>query len=447
MERYLTWPRHVEMQIIGDTHGNMVWVGERDCSAQRRHQKLIEESPAPAFPDEIRQAMGAAAVKVAKAVGYTNAGTVEFLFQDGEFFFLEMNTRLQVEHPVTEMVTGIDLVAEQIRVASGEPLSIAQDDHRTARPRHRDPHQRREPRRRALPALARARSPSSTWPTGFGTRWDGGYEAGDEISQYYDNLIGKLDRVGRRPGDRDQPGHPRPWRRPRSRASPPRSRPTWPSCGHPDFADRRPLHEVGRGDARPLRDRGTGQAGAGVHRGRRGAEGRAPRRRGGRTASASTCGCGCPTSRRPWSPAALRRPASRARRRSRRRRWQRQRRRHGADAGHDREGAGRRWGRPSRSARPWCVLEAMKMENQINAEKAGTVQEIKVAAGRHRRRRRRRRRHRVGRDRPVHERWATSRLRLTRVAQRRWSASRPTRRLRRGPPTARGAPAGSRRCR
>ena len=192
VERYLTWPRHVEVQLVGDTQGNVVWVSTRDCSAQRLPPETREEAPAPGLPDGVEEAMGEAAVKAAKAVGYHNAGTVEFIYQEGEFFFLEMNTRLQVEHLVTEEITGIDLVEWQIRVASGEALPMTQEEviGVATEPLSRCASTWRILRWRVLPSPGPIESLKT--PSGFGVRFDTGYESGDEISQYYDNLVGKL---------------------------------------------------------------------------------------------------------------------------------------------------------------------------------------------------------------------------------------------------------------
>lgn len=192
IERYITRPRHVEIQIFGDSHGNYVSLFERDCSVQRRHQKIVEEAPAPHFSEQQRRIMGEAATNAARAVHYTGAGTVEFIVApDGQFYFMEMNTRLQVEHPVTEMITGLDLVEWQLRVASGEPLPVAQED--LSHSGH------------AIEARIYAEDPSAGFLPSTGklvhfhlpeqnanVRIDAGVEEGDAISRFYDPMIAKL---------------------------------------------------------------------------------------------------------------------------------------------------------------------------------------------------------------------------------------------------------------
>jgi acetyl-CoA carboxylase biotin carboxylase subunit len=190
VEKYLADPRHIEIQVLADTHGRVMHLGERECSIQRRHQKLIEEAPSPAVDPGLRIRMGEVAVAAAEAVGYVGAGTVEFLYQGGEFYFLEMNTRIQVEHPVTEFVTGVDLVQEQICVAAGLPLSVE------VRPDWPAGHSLEcrisgeDPFNGFLPSSGRIRELEV--PCGPGVRWDGGIVEHFEVGLHYDPLLGKL---------------------------------------------------------------------------------------------------------------------------------------------------------------------------------------------------------------------------------------------------------------
>src|SRR5947199_8275994 len=190
IERYLPDPRHVEVQVLADDHGNVIHLGERDCWVQRRHQKLIEESPAPAVDDELRARIGEIGTEAARAVGYRGAGTIEGLLQEGEYFFLEMNTRVQVEHCVTEMVTGVDIVREQIRIAAGEELSLKQDEVRwfghaiECRINIEDASKNFAPAPGTITGYRE--------PAGPGVRIDSGVETGSEVSPLYDPMVGKL---------------------------------------------------------------------------------------------------------------------------------------------------------------------------------------------------------------------------------------------------------------
>jgi acetyl-CoA carboxylase biotin carboxylase subunit len=189
MEKYLENPRHIEIQVLADGQGNAIYLAERDCSMQRRHQKVVEEAPAPGITPELRRYIGERCSKACVDIGYRGAGTFEFLFENGEFYFIEMNTRIQVEHPVTEMITGVDLIKEQLRIAAGQPLSITQDEVVV--------------KGHAVECRINAEDPNTFLPSpgkitrfhapgGFGVRWESHIYAGYTVPPYYDSMIGKL---------------------------------------------------------------------------------------------------------------------------------------------------------------------------------------------------------------------------------------------------------------
>ena len=189
MEKYLETPRHIEFQVLMDSHGNVIHLGERDCSMQRRHQKVIEEAPAPGISEKQRNRIGDRCAQACKDIGYRSAGTFEFLYENGEFYFIEMNTRIQVEHPVSEMITGVDLIKEQLRIAAGQPLSIDQSQIQI--------------RGHAIECRINAEDPQTFIPSpgpidmfhapgGLGIRWESHIYAGYHVPPYYDSMIGKL---------------------------------------------------------------------------------------------------------------------------------------------------------------------------------------------------------------------------------------------------------------
>ncbi len=197
MEKFLENPRHVEIQVLADEHGNAIHLGERDCSMQRRHQKVVEEAPAPGISEELRSEIGERCAKACQEIGYIGAGTFEFLYENGEFYFIEMNTRVQVEHPVTEMITGVDIVREQLRIASGEPLSYQQDDIRI-QGHAIECRINAEDARTFIPSPGKITAYHA--PGGIGVRVDSHIYNGYSVPPHYDSMIGKLITYGE---DRD----------------------------------------------------------------------------------------------------------------------------------------------------------------------------------------------------------------------------------------------------
>ncbi|WP_049098754.1 ATP-grasp domain-containing protein, partial [Klebsiella michiganensis] len=189
MEKYLENPRHIEIQVLADGQGNAIYLAERDCSMQRRHQKVVEEAPAPGITPELRRYIGERCSKACVDIGYRGAGTFEFLFENGEFYFIEMNTRIQVEHPVTEMITGVDLIKEQLCIAAGQPLSIKQDEV-VVRGHAVECRINAEDSNTFLPSPGKITRFHA--PGGFGVRWESHIYAGYTVPPYYDSMIGKL---------------------------------------------------------------------------------------------------------------------------------------------------------------------------------------------------------------------------------------------------------------